>query len=416
MTDSLCLSVGRIVDPKNGLDAPGEVYIVGKRIAAVKTASSLLGVVPERVEQCITLPSALLVPGLIDLHVHFRDPGQTYKEDVHSGCQAAAAGGFTTVCMMPNTSPVIDSPQAVEALLHRQESINALPIASITRGQQGLELTDIAAVKESGACALSEDGRSVAHAALMLEAMKQAVQEDMPIFDHTEDDALKGTPEGEACMAARDILLAKATGARLHLCHISSRLSLDMIRTFKAAGYALSAETAPHYFTLDKEQATHGNFKMNPPLRTKEDVQSVIKALQDGTLDAIATDHAPHSTEEKACGYDKALNGVIGLESAFPVSYTKLVREGHLSLTRLIELMSLNPARILKKDRIGHLTPGAMADIALFDVERPYSIDPDTFLSRGRNTPFAGWLVYGKTLLTVAKGQIVYQDKESISL
>lgn len=412
MSKAVCIARGRIVDPTLGLDAVGELYLSQGRVAAIRAEGYAVGELPAGESDRIEAPGALVLPGLIDLHVHFRDPGLTYKEDMESGCAAAAAGGFTTVCMMPNTKPVLDTAEAVAALCARAEGINALPIGAITMGQQGRALTDAAALKRAGACALSEDGRSVADASVMLEAMRAAAEAGLPIFDHTEDDALPGTAAGEACMAARDLVLARESGAALHLCHISAKLSLDCIRAAKAAGYSVTAETAPHYFTFDETCAADGNFKMNPPLRTAEDVAAVIRAIQDGTLDAIATDHAPHSAEEKQCGYGRALNGVIGLETSFPVSYTGLVRAGHIPLSRLVALMSANPARILGDPKRGTLAVGAYADVAVFDVERPYRIDPESFRSKGRSTPFAGMEVCGKTLLTVAGGRIVYRNME----
>lgn len=407
---NLCIALGRMVDPALGLDAVGELYLAEGRVCAIRAEGLSLGALPEGAVERIEVPGALVLPGLIDLHVHFRDPGLTYKEDMESGCAAAAAGGFTTACMMPNVKPVTDTAEAVAALQRRAGSINALPVGAITMGQKGTACTDAAALKAAGACALSEDGRSVADASVMRAAMAAAAAAGIPIFDHTEEDTLAGTAAGEACMAARDLILARETGAQLHLCHISAKLSLDIIRAAKAAGYEVTAETAPHYFVFDQTRATEGNFKMNPPLRTAEDVLAVIEALQDGTLDAIATDHAPHSAEEKDCGYEKALNGVIGLETAFPVSYTALVRAGHIPLSRLVALMSANPAAILGDPLRGTLSVGAHADVAVFDVEHPYRIDPALFRSKGRNTPFAGMEVYGKTRLTIAEGRIVYRD------
>ena len=407
----LCIENGRIVDPVQGVDAVGTLYLKNGRVAAIRAEGFSAGEIPTGEMEKIDASGALVTPGLIDLHVHFRDPGFTYKEDMHTGCAAAAAGGFTTVCMMPNLDPVTDTPGAVAALKARGEGINALPVGSITMGQKGADIVDAAALKAAGACALSEDGRSVADAGVMLHAMEEAAKAGIPIFDHTEDDALRGTAAGEACMAARDMLLARQSGAQLHLCHISCKLSLDLVRGAKAAGYAITAETGPHYFTCDKSLATHGNFKMNPPLRTAEDVQAVIEAIKDGTIDVIATDHAPHSAQEKEQGYEKALNGVIGLETSFPVSYTALVRGGHISLSRLIALMSANPAAILGDGERGNLRVGSAADVAVLDITHPYRIDPAAFRSKGRNTPFAGMEVYGKTLMTIANGKVVYRNE-----
>ena len=399
---------GRLVDPTIGLDSIGDIYIKEGVIAAIRAKGFEQGDIPEGETQLAAADGALVVPGLIDLHVHFRDPGFCYKEDMTTGCASAAAGGFTTVCMMPNLKPITDTPELVADLAKRSEGIRALPVGSITMGQKGTELTDAAGMKAAGACAISEDGRSVMDAAVMYRAMEQAAKADMPVFDHTEDDSLAGTAVGEAVIAVRDMLFAKETGCRLHLCHISCGLCLDAIRAAKANGLDVTAETGPHYFVFDKSRATHGHFKMNPPLRTKEDVQAVIEAIKDGTLDVIATDHAPHSAEEKLCGYDKAMNGIIGLETSFPVSYTALVKGGHIGLDKLIRLMSCNGAAILRDNSRGTLRVGAAADVAVFDIRTPYVIDPAIFKSKGRNTPFEGMEVYGRTLLTICGGSTVY--------
>lgn len=406
---NFCIAGGRLVDPSIGLDKPGDIYIQDDVIEAIRAEGFSMGEIPNGDTERVEVSGALVVPGLIDLHVHFRDPGFCYKEDMTTGCASAAAGGFTTVCMMPNLKPVTDTPQLVAALGARAEGIRALPIGSVTMGQKGAEITDAAGMKAAGACAISEDGRSVMDGAVMLRAMEAAAKADMPVFDHTEDDSLAGTSMGETVIAVRDMLFAKETGCRLHLCHISCKLCLDAIRAAKATGLPVTAETGPHYFMFDKSRATHGHFKMNPPLRNVEDVQAVIEAIKDGTLDAIATDHAPHSAGEKLCEYNKAMNGVIGLETSFPVSYTALVRRGHIDLNRLIELMSTNPAIILKDRSRGTLKVGAAADIAVFDIATPYVIDPSTFKSKGRNTPFEGMEVYGKTLLTISGGRIAYR-------
>lgn len=406
---NICITGGRLVDPTLNLDEHGEIYISRGRIAAIRGESFSQGEIPGAEFESIDVNGAIVVPGLIDLHVHFRDPGFCYKEDMHTGCAAAAAGGFTTVCMMPNLNPVTDTPERVQALAARSEKIRALPVGSITIGQNGAEITDAAGMKAAGACAISEDGRSVMKSAVMLKAMEAAAKVNMPVFDHTEDDSLAGSTLGETIIAVRDMLLARATGCRLHLCHISCGICIDEIKHAKAGGLNVTAETAPHYFVYDSSSAKHGHFKMNPPLREKQDVAAVIEAIKDGTLDAIATDHAPHSPEEKLCPYDKALNGVIGLETAFPVSYTALVKGGHIELGRLIRLMSSNPAHILGDSERGTLRVGAAADVAVFDISAPYEICPDEFNSKGRNTPFEGMNVYGRTLLTICGGNVAYR-------
>ena len=410
---ALCIKNGQLVDPTQGLNGRGDIYMSGGKIVAVRTADFSAGEIPAEETEVIDVLGALVAPGLIDLHVHFRDPGLTYKEDMHTGCAAAAAGGFTTVCMMPNLKPVTDTPELVRELAARSEGIRALVVGSITMGQKGTEIVDVEGMKAAGACALSEDGRSVADPAVMLRAMERCAAIGLPIFDHTEDDALAGTAAGEAIMAGRDMLLAAESGCPIHLCHISAKLSLDAIRAAKKAGLAVTAETGPHYFTLDKSLATHGHFKMNPPLREKADVKAVIEAIQDGTLDVIATDHAPHSAEEKLCAYEKAMNGIIGLETSFPVSYTTLVMGGCVTLDKLVELMSCNAAKILGDSERGTLRVGAAADVAVFNLSEPYIIDPENFKSKGRNTPFAGWEVFGKCLMTVCGGEVIYREREN---
>ncbi len=398
------------------------------------------GAAPDDSWEVLDAAGKWVVPGLIDLHVHFRDPGQTYKEDIESGSAAAAAGGFTTVCCMPNTKPALDSLETVnyvEAQAEKACGINVLSVAAITKGQASGELVDIEGLAAAetrcrvltgsrGICALSEDGKSVMDSATMREAMERAQRVGVPIFSHTEDEALAGgamnegeasrrlgvsgvPAEAEEIIAIRDILLSKTTGCQLHLCHISTKGSLDLIRLGKAWGLPVTAETAPHYFTLTDGEVTNANRKMNPPLRTKEDVEAVKAALADGTLDVIATDHAPHSAEEKARELEKAPFGVVGLETSFAVSYTALVRGGVLTPMQLIERMSTAPARILGIDR-GDISPGKPADVAVIDVEREYEIDPQGFLSKGRNTPFAGRKVAGRVVCTLAEGRIVYRE------
>ncbi|MDD2484824.1 MAG: dihydroorotase [Eubacteriales bacterium] len=383
-----------------------------------------------------------VVPGFVDLHVHFRDPGMTEKEDISSGCRAAARGGFTTVCCMPNTKPVIDSEETVRYIDlwgSRACGVNLFPIASITKEQKGKDLVDIARLAEletrcksltgKGIAALSEDGKTVADVRLMQRAMELAEEYDLPIFAHTEEESLAGgvmhrgrkawelglsgvPSEAEEIIVARDILLAKNTGCRLHLCHISTRGSVDLIRLAKSWGLSVTAETAPHYFTLTESSVMRENglAKMNPPLREAQDVEAICAALEDGTIDVIATDHAPHTESEKRLGMERAPFGIVGLETAFALGYTYLVKAGILSPEELIRKMSLNPAKILGLDR-GVIAPGKAADLAVIDVSEPYRIDPTEFHSKGRNTPFGGMRVYGKILFTIADGKVVYDDR-----
>lgn len=420
---------GLIIDPDLGLEAVGNLYIEDEKVACIETSMGSYGVMPAWSEQTsikdgiteIDATGKWVVPGLIDLHVHFRDPGLEYKEDIFTGCAAAARGGFTTVCCMPNTKPVIDTPEIVKYIddkAKKANSINVLSVGSITKGQNGEELAAIQDMSQvvtqstelmgKGICAISEDGRSVMNSRLMLDGILEGKANGLMVFSHTEDDSLAGTSIGEELIVARDIMLAKEADCPIHLCHISTKGSLDIIRKAKAEGIRVTAETGPHYFVFDKSNVGNdGNKKMNPPLRTKEDVEAVKKALQDGTLDIIATDHAPHSSEEKDCGYDKAFNGVVGLETSFAVSYTTLVRNGILTPIELIDKMSCKPAEILGADR-GSIATGKIADIAIIDIDKEYEVKAEDFVSKGKNSPFLGMKVNGRILYTIVKGKIVY--------
>ncbi|QAT42498.1 dihydroorotase [Aminipila luticellarii] len=420
---------GMLIDPDLGLEAVGNLYIENGKIVCMKTEAGISGVMPIWGEEPFETDSVTqieaagkwVVPGLIDLHVHFREPGQEYKEDIFTGCKAAAKGGFTTVCCMPNTRPVIDSPEVVKYIdekAKRANGVHVLSVGSITEGQRGKNLADIHGMCQTqtrcreltgkGICAISEDGRSVMNAGMMLRGIWEGRKNGLIAFSHTEDDSLAGTGIGEALIVARDIMLAKEADSPIHLCHISTAGSLEIIRKAKAEGIPVTAETGPHYFVLDKSCAGNdGNKKMNPPLRTKEDVAAVKRALQDGTLDVIATDHAPHSREEKECGYEKALNGVVGLETSFAVSYTFLVRTGVLTPLELIDKMSCKPAEILGLDR-GILAAGKTADIAIIDIEKCFQIKGEDFVSKGKNSAFLGMKVYGEILYTIIDGRIVY--------
>ncbi|MBN7771967.1 dihydroorotase [Clostridium aminobutyricum] len=413
---------GLILDPDINLQEIGDLWIENGKVVCIKTASISEGEIPaEEEELTIDAQGKWVVPGLIDLHVHFRDPGFEYKEDIFTGCQAAARGGFTTVCCMPNTKPVIDCPEVVKYIdekVEKANGVNVLAVGSITQGQKGETLADINGMAElltrstkvvgKGICAVSEDGRSVMNAKLMLEGILEAKENGLMVFSHTEDDSLAGTKIGEELIVARDIMLAKEAKAPIHLCHISTKGSLDIIRQAKTEGVHVTAETGPHYFVFDQSCVNDdGNKKMNPPLRDQEDVEAVIDALKDGTLDVIATDHAPHSSEEKDHGYEKAMNGVVGLETSFAVSYTMLVKNGILTPLELIDKMSCKPAEILGADR-GTLAVGKTADLAIIDIDKEYEIKAEDFLSKSKNSPFLGLKVFGKVEYTIVNGQIVY--------
>lgn len=468
---------GRVIDPSQNIDMTADVVIENGIIKGIYAdgapeitgleaeacAAQAGGTAPDAEDgpgcaaedneavKIIDAAGKWVVPGLIDTHVHFREPGFEYKEDIASGCLAAAAGGFTAVCTMPNTKPAADSVEIIEYIKEKEAAGNGVKIlqsACITMGQRGEELTDMDSLKAAGVYGFSEDGRSVDSLELMREAMKKAASIDMPILDHTEQReligggcmnrgraselaGLKGIPgETEEMIAARDILLAKETGCRIHLQHISTAGSLDIIRTAKKWGMPVTSETGPHYFTFSDDdvivdegsdvfdsyhcvEAPSGvkvntHMKMNPPLRTKRDVHAVISAIMDGTIDAIATDHAPHSAEEKSRPLEKAPFGITGLESSFAVSYTKLVEPGYITPAHLIRLMSTNPAQILSFGG-GTLMAGAPADIAVIDTETEYTISADDFLSKGKNTPFDGMKVKGRVMMTLADGKIIFE-------
>ena len=444
------IKYGRVMDPSMKLDRIADVMICDGLIEGIYEPGTGEA---DGDTQMIDAQGKWVAPGFIDVHVHLREPGYEYKEDIASGCAAAAAGGFTTVCPMPNTSPITDSVEIVEYIKEKAAAacgVRVLPSAAITVGEKGQELTDMAALKAAGVCGFSEDGRSVSDLLKMREAMQLAKSLDMPIFDHTQQHEISDggcmnrgkfaellqlpgiPPEAEEMMTIRDILLAKETGCRLHLSHISTRGSVDLIRTAKSWGIPLTAETAPHYFTLSDgdieadsaEDSYHivttpsghradTHKKMNPPLRTKKDVFAMISAIMDGTIDAIATDHAPHAPEEKARDFEKAPFGVIGLETSFAVSHTQLVLPGFINPLRLISLLSTNPARILGCSG-GTLREGSPADVVIVDPEESWVIGQKGFLSKAENTPFAGMKVKGRVCMTIVGGNIVYDGKNVV--
>lgn len=375
----------------------------------------------------------LLTPGLIDMHVHLREPGFEHKETIASGTEAAAKGGYTTIACMPNTKPVTDKPEVVELILDKAAQANGvkvLPYAAITYNELGRELTDFAALKAAGAVGFTDDGVGVQNAQMMKDAMKLAASIDMPVIAHCEDDSLvvgaavtdgefarkhglKGIPnESEAIHVGRDILLAEATGVHYHVCHVSTEQSIRLIRLAKSIGINVTAEVCPHHLILSDEDipGMDANWKMNPPLRSPRDVEACIAALEDGTLDIIVTDHAPHSAEEKAKGMELAPFGITGFETAFPLLYTKFVKTGRWSLELLVQRMTADPARVFRLDS-GRLETGAPADLTLIDLDSERAVDPATFASKGKNTPFTGWKLQGWPTMTIVDGQIVWSEK-----
>lgn len=367
----------------------------------------------------------IIVPGLCDVHVHFREPGFSYKETIASGSAAAAHGGYTAVCTMPNLDPVPDSAEHLQVQLDaikRGAAIKVLPYGAITVGEKGEKLADMEAMSDK-VCAFSDDGKGVQNDEMMREAMTAAKRLGKIIAAHCEDNSLlfggyihdgeyarmhwhRGiSSASEYRQIERDLRLAEETGCAYHVCHISTKESVELIRQAKAHGVNVTCETAPHYLVLcDEDMQEDGRFKMNPPLRSREDKEALIEGIKDGTIDMIATDHAPHSAEEKGRGLEKSLMGVVGLETAFPVLYTELVKKNIITLERLIELMSFKP-----KERFGIDTNN---DFAVFDISEAYKIDPEDFLSMGRATPFAGREVFGRCLLTVHNGKVVYKAED----
>lgn len=373
----------------------------------------------------------IVAPGLVDLHVHFREPGYEYKEDITTGSRAAVKGGVTTVLCMPNTNPPIDNDALVEYVINKGKKtglVNVLTTACITKGQEGVELTEMAGLKEAGAAAFSDDGRPVSSSMIMRRALEYSKMLDIPIMSHCEDLALvdngsmndgytatwlglRGIPKSaESVAVSRDILLAEELDARLHVCHVSTKNSIEAVRAAKARGAKITAETAPHYFSLTDEACDkfNTNAKMNPPLRDAEDVEAIISGLCDGTIDAIATDHAPHHIDDKRIEFEKAANGIVGLETSLALGYTYLVKTGRMTLLQLIDCMSTKPAAIIGSDR-GTLNVGAPADIVLFDINNEFEVKVSEFESKGKNSPYDGAKLYGKVCRTINGGKTVYK-------
>lgn len=431
---SMLIRGGHLVDPAAGCDGIYDVLVKDGVVAEL--AQWINGEAPvwqDKADEIIDASGKYVMPGFIDLHVHLREPGLEYKETIATGAMAAAAGGFTSVCPMPNTKPSTDTPEKITALLEKAKQdakIHILPIGAISIGQEGKVLADIKGMAEAGAVAFSEDGKSVMNSALYAEGLKLAAEAGVPVFAHCEDiDLVRGgvmnagarakelglpgiTNAVEDIITARDIFLARETGVQLHLCHCSTKDSVKMIAMAKAEGLPVSGETGPHYFTMIDEEIPEdwGNYKMNPPLRGKEDKEALIKALQDNVLEAIATDHAPHSKEEKEQSMLKSPFGIVGSETAYALTVTELVRTGKINMTQLVERMSASPAKILGINK-GSLQVGMPADITIADTDTEWTIDPEKFYSKGKNTPFAGKKVYGKVYYTIADGKIAFEQK-----
>ena len=431
---SMLIRGGHLVDPAAGRDGIFDILVKDGVVAELAEWNNQEAPVwQDNADEIIDASGKYVMPGFIDLHVHLREPGLEYKETIATGAMAAAAGGFTSVCPMPNTKPSTDTPEKITALLEKAKQdakIHILPIGAISIGQEGKVLADIKGMAKAGAVAFSEDGKSVMNSALYAEGLKLAAEAGVPVFAHCEDiDLVRGgvmnagkraeelglpgiTNAVEDIITARDIFLARETGVKLHLCHCSTKDSVKMIAMAKAEGLPVSGETGPHYFTMIDEEIPEdwGNYKMNPPLRGKADKEALIKALQDNVLEAIATDHAPHSKEEKEQSMLKSPFGIVGSETAYALTVTELVRTGKLTMTQLVERMSASPAKILGINK-GSLQVGMPADITIADTDTAWSIDPEKFYSKGKNTPFAGKEVYGKIYYTIADGKIAFCQK-----
>lgn len=423
----LLIKNGTVINPGDKTQRKADVLIedgVIKKIAAKQTVKA---------DKVIDAAGCLVMPGFIDLHVHLRDPGQEEKETVETGSKAAAHGGFTTIVAMPNTKPAVDNADVVNYVHHKAEDVgivNVLQAGAITVGQRGAELADIDGMVEAGIPAISEDGKSVMNTQIYREAMTLARKYDIPVLAHCEDINLvhggvvnaDEVTEGmrlpgisnsvEDVIIARDIILAKETGAALHLCHCSTAGSVRMVELAKQEGIRVTAEVCPHHFTLTSSdiRENDANYKMNPPLRTKEDAEALKEGLKADIMDIISTDHAPHTAIEKGVGIKKAPFGIVGLETAAALTMTELVEPGYLTVMQMAEKMSYNPAKLLGLDK-GVVEEGSPADLVVFDAEKEYVITPETFCSKSRNTPFGGKKVKGEVRATIVAGNVVYENK-----
>lgn len=438
---SILIKGGRVLNPATNMDEIADIFVENGTVSAIGTNLS------ESADKVIDANGFFVMPGFIDLHVHFRDPGLTHKEDILTGMAAAAHGGYTTVLCMPNTKPVADNPEVIEYVHKKAKDgncINVLQVGAVTKGQAGKELADIEGMVKQGIPAISEDGKSVMDSNLYREAMKIAKKEDIVVLAHCEDINLvnggvmncdsKSKELGlpgisnavEDVITARDIFLAKETGAKLHLCHCSTKDAVEMVALAKKDGILVTAEVCPHHFTLSTEDITTAkptevngvkisdemeidtNFKMNPPLRTKEDVQALKEGLKNSTMEVISTDHAPHTFEEKNNCMKKAPFGIVGLETAAALTYSELVLGGYLTPMQMAEKMCYNPAKVIGLDK-GDIQVGKVADIVIFDPNETYQIDVNTFASKGKNTPFDGREVTGRVVTTICDGRVVYE-------
>jgi dihydroorotase len=430
----LLIANGYLIDPTQGINTGRDLLIEDGRVAALVGRGEAR---PEGAE-VFDATGLVVAPGFIDLHVHLREPGQEYKETIETGAAAAVAGGWTSVCAMPNTDPVNDNPAVTSFIIERAQAAglaNVFPVGAITKNSRGTELAEMGEMKRAGIVAVSDDGRPVPSSGMMRRAMEYARSFDLAVVDHCEDQTLaaggvmhegewslrlglRGLPAfAEESDAARDCSLAELTGARLHLAHVSTRGALDAVRRAKERGLQVTCEVTPHHFTLTDEAVKDydTNYKMSPPLRSREHLEAVLEALGDGTIDAIATDHAPHHADEKALEFDHAPFGITGLETGVALALERLVHRGVIGLERLVELCSVNPARIFKLEGRGTLRPGAWGDVTLLDPDLHWQYDNVLSRSKSRNSPFSGWQMYGAVIATIVAGRVVYRRDEKHS-
>ena len=422
----LLLKNGRLIDYKTKVDSKKDILVLNDKVVEISDE------ITTDVDKVIDCSNLIIIPGMIDIHCHLREPGFEYKETIKTGSESAVSGGFTTICPMPNTKPTPDSAIILQKIIEKGKEVdlcNILPYSSVTKGEKGEELVDFDEMKQEGAIAFSDDGMPVVNSKIMREAMIKADSLGTFVASHCEEKSVSSGvinrgeiaerlgvegvyPEAEEIMAAREIVISETNNVRAHICHISTKTSKDMIRDAKKRGVKVTCETCPHYFTFTVEEVLNSgtNAKMNPPLREEKDRRAIIEGLKEGTIDCIITDHAPHSEEEKSLDLSKAPNGIIGFETALSSEIMNLVDTGDISYLDLVRLTSYNPAKLIKIDR-GSIEVGKIADITIFDPDEEYVYKKENIVSKAKNTPFIGKKLKGKVKYTIVGGKVVYQDK-----